>query len=191
MTEFEWFAGFAKSQQQKSIRSLHENAKKRYEFMNILEISSKSEIELGISLSAFNLKLNGFSVECIYQSSKKFTNGGPYKDILQMTAKQAKRDIRIKNSGKIVSYNYNNIEWELEPTTAFYDYIYIKALLENNMIEKIRKYDGFTDIAFNPKKSQNCQARSCAVSQADEIVATVIKNDINKYLKLHAYTVQE
>ena len=29
--------------------------------------------------------------------------------------------------------------------------------------EKLLDYDGFTDIVFNPQKSINCQARSCAI----------------------------
>ena len=31
------------------------------------------------------------------------------------------------------------------------------------MRRQIRERDGFTDIAFNPKKSLNCQARSAAL----------------------------
>jgi hypothetical protein len=54
--EFHWFAGMAKSQKQKSIQSLHQSI---YDSLNpslsILEISSKSENELGVQLSAFNL----------------------------------------------------------------------------------------------------------------------------------------
>jgi hypothetical protein len=52
--EFKWFPGMSKSQKQKSITSLHEAAID-LDISPILEISSKSEIELGVELSAFNL----------------------------------------------------------------------------------------------------------------------------------------
>jgi len=189
MTEFSWNSGFAKTQQQKNIRALHESAGAKYGFENILEISSKSESAFGISLSAFNLKSDGVSVECIYQSAKKFAGGGPYKDILQMPSKEAKQDPRLKNSGRLISFEYGGRSWELKPVTAFYDYIYLKALTENGLVDKVREYDAFTDIVFNPQKSQNCQARSCAVSHADDIIAAVAAGDIDAYLKLHAQIV--
>ena len=53
--EFSWSAGFAKIQKQKSIKSLHEQAKQKLNLKNILEISSKSNEEVGILASAFNL----------------------------------------------------------------------------------------------------------------------------------------
>lgn len=52
--EFKYYTGFAISQKQKSIKSLHNEIKKIYSDKKILEISSKSEDELGIRLSAFN-----------------------------------------------------------------------------------------------------------------------------------------
>ena len=54
---FTWFSGFSKSQKQKSVRSLHEEAKKSNNLRKILEISTKSEEELGTSSSAFNIRL--------------------------------------------------------------------------------------------------------------------------------------
>ena len=39
--EFKWFPGYAKSQKQKSIRSLHDSAIENYNLKNILEVSSK------------------------------------------------------------------------------------------------------------------------------------------------------
>ena len=79
--QFQWHPGFAKSQLQKSIRALHQSAKKQG-ISSILEISGKSTLKLGISLSAFHLKFrapNGerMSVECAYQGSKVFERGGP------------------------------------------------------------------------------------------------------------------
>lgn len=53
--DFIWAPGMAKIQKQKSIRALH-TAANAQGITNLLEISSKSEDEKGIALSAFNLK---------------------------------------------------------------------------------------------------------------------------------------
>lgn len=159
--EFEWFAGFAVSQKQKSITSLHSQLDGR-----ALEISTKSKEELGCRLSAFNLKLNGYTLENIFQSSKKFEKGGPYRDLLEVPPKDAKRDERLQSSGSLVSFEYDNESWPLNPKTLFYDYIYCRAVrqsLTNEEICIIAKYEYFTDIEFNPKKSINTQARTVAL----------------------------
>lgn len=166
--EFKFYTGFALSQKQKSIVSLHEQILKKYPNSNILEVSRKSGNPLGILLSAFNLKLNingnSYPVENIFQSSKVFSLGGPYKDLLQVHPREAKRDERLKSSGKLIAFELNGNTWELEPKTMFYDWLYIHALYKNkNLIKNIVKYNIFTDIEFNPNKSFNCQARSVAI----------------------------
>ena len=81
-----------------------------------------------------------------------------------VTPKEAKKDERIRNSGKIVIFCLDGEEWPLEPKTLFYDYIYIKALVQNYGLDlDLSKYDWFTDIEFNPRKSINCQARSVTI----------------------------
>lgn len=167
--EFKWYPGYSVSQKQKSITSLHEAASK-IGYKNILEVSSKSESMLGNELSAFNLKLKlpgsdkRITVESAFQGSKVFENGGPFTDFYEMSGKQIKTDSRLKDSGKLLKFIFNGDEWPLEPKTLFYDWIYIQALNENQDIaSKILEYSSFTDIEFNPKKSFNCQARSCAL----------------------------
>ena len=56
--EFKYYSGFAASQAQKSIASLHAAFEGRHPERNgkILEISTKSSIALGNQLSAFNLR---------------------------------------------------------------------------------------------------------------------------------------
>ena len=168
--EFEYFNGFAITQKQKSIESLHEAILKKYPSAKILEVSRKSPRTIGEKLSAFNLiltsKKNGqkYPIENIFQSSKVFANGGPYKDLLFCSPIEAKKDERLRNSGQLISFNFEGKEWDLEPRSFFYDYIYIRALLENDqLIKELIQYDTFTDIEFNPKKSINCQARSVAI----------------------------
>lgn len=168
--EFEWFPGFSVSQKQKSIKSLHDKAKLTLGDINILEISSKSEVDIGKELSAFNLLITTekykktFSVESAFQASKVFEKGGPFVDILEKTSREAKRDARLKKSGKLLKFKFFNTEWPLEPKTLFYDWLYINALLKSEKLQKsILDYDAFTDIEFNPDKSINCQAYSAAL----------------------------
>lgn len=164
--EFQWFSGFSLAQKQRSIDALHNAIVFINKEANPLEISTKGTIDLGIKLSAFNLKLNGYILENIFQSSKVFSNGGPYRDLLNVSPKDAKRNEKLINSGKLVGFNYNNIDFPLEPKTLFYDYIYInsvKEILSSNEIKQITNYTHFTDIEFNPKKSINTQAKSVAI----------------------------
>ena len=169
LVEFTWHPGLSKSQKQKSIRSLHDAARATLDIENILEISSKSEDQLGVDLSAFNLEYrtpNGTSasVETLFQGSKVFGGGGPFTDLYAKSSREAKKDIRMKNSGGLVAFKYGETEWPLDPQTAFYDWLYISALAANPAIaEPLVEYDGFSDIEFNPKKSINCQAASAAL----------------------------
>lgn len=167
--EFEWHPGLSITQKIKSINSLHCAIKKKFPDVNVLEISSKSDVPLGKELSAFNLyfKPTGFSksisLEVIFQSSKVFDLGGPYTDILNKTSVEAKHDERLKKSGNLKFFYYSGYKWPLEPKTLFYDWLYLQALIDNkNLANSILNYDCFTDIEFNPKKSFNCQARSAA-----------------------------
>ncbi len=168
--DFLWNPGFAVCQKQKNIRALHENYKKIHSKDRVLEISSKSEDKLGVNLSAFNLMITTvknkktFSVESAFQSSKKFELGGPYLDLLEKDSKDAKKDTRLKSSGKLISFEFYGRSWPLEPKTLFYDWLYINALYKNEeLVKQILEYNAFTDIEFNPKKSINCQAYSAAL----------------------------
>lgn len=164
--EFQWFSGFSLAQKQRSIAALHNAIISANQGANPLEISTKGTIDLGRKLSAFNLKLNGYTLENIFQSSKVFSNGGPYHDLLNVSPKDAKRDERLQNSGKLIGFNYNGTDFPLEPKTVFYDYIYINAVKDTfspDEIEQITNYTHFTDIEFNPQRSVNTQAKSVAI----------------------------
>ena len=163
---FEWFSRFAVSQKQKSIDSLHNAILKIDGSANPLEISTKSKNPLGFKLSAFNLKLDGYTLENIFQSSKVFAGGEAYRDLLEVSPKDAKKDPRLKNSGALKSFDYNGEVFPLFPKTVFYDYIYIKSVkqsLTTEEINNIKEYNYFTDIEFNPNKSINTQAKSVAI----------------------------
>lgn len=168
--DFQWYPGMAVSQSQKSIASLHAQAKRELDLDRVLEVSSKSVDPLGVDLSAFNLMIKTvkhereFSLECAFQASKVFENGGPYKDLLNARSIEAKRDPRLKSSGRLIKFHFFNVDWELEPRTAFYDWLYINALhKQSDLARLVLTYRAFSDIAFNPHKSINCQAYSAAL----------------------------
>ena len=166
--DFTWNGGFAVSQKQKNIKALHEAIDKQFH-EQALEISTKSLDDLGKRMSAFTLKLDGVLLECVFQSGKVFSNGGPYKDLLEVSPKEAKGDERLKTSGNLTAFEYNDVRWPLEPKTAFYDYLYVKAALAEFSDKELRSLDAytwFTDIEFNPNKSINSQARSVAILKA-------------------------
>lgn len=169
LMDFEWFPGMAVVQKQKSIESLHEAAI-NIGISPLLEISSKSKDMLGVNLSAFNLQIitkknkKVFTVETAFQGSKVFDKGGPYTDLLTGTSRDAKKDIRLKESGNLREFEFFGNKFPLKPRTFFYDWLYINALNQNiSYRENVLSFCGFTDIEFNPKKSINCQAYSAAL----------------------------
>lgn len=189
---FEWFPGFAISQKQKSIESLHHAILKVDADARPLEISTKSKEALGIKLSAFNLRLNDDTLENIFQSAKVFANGGPYLDLLHVPPKAVKRDERLYNSGDLKAFRYQNEDFPLIPKTVFYDFIYIAAVKNSftaDEIKEISGYDYFTDIEFNPAKSINTQARAAAMIRLllDEYgeLPDFSKEDFIQYHKEH------
>lgn len=197
--EFEWFAGMSGSQKKKSMNSLHNAYLRTNPNSHILEVSSKSGNDLGIALSAFNLSLRTHSnqiitVENVFQSSKVFESGGAFKDLLYKTPREAKTDPRLKSSGNLIKFTYKNQDWELEPKTAFYDWVYLNFLNQNDELKiQVLNYNAFTDIEFNPSKSINCQAYSVAlyvalakrnllrdnvIPEKDEFIALIRQFDI-------------
>lgn len=167
--DFEWFPGFSIKQKQRSVSSLHENTMNQYTDLNILEISSKSPIQLGVDLSAFNLTIltknnKSFSVETAFQASKVFENGGPFTDLYDKSSLEAKKDKRLKESGRIIEFKYFNRTFPILPTTLFYNWLYINSLFQNkDLASAILEYNAFTDIEFNPARSINCQAEAAAI----------------------------
>lgn len=171
MIDFEFFTGFSLSQKQKSIQSLHNSVIRNFPGRKILEVSSKSLDEIGRQASAFNLNVilksgKEFSVEQIFQASKKFRRGGSQLHLIdQMTSKELKKYIgKIHQVDELVSFECFGQIFPLKPQTFFYNWLYINSLHKNELLAKqIINYDTFTDIEFNPNKSKNCQAEACSI----------------------------
>lgn len=166
--EFTWVKGMSYSQKCKRRDSLASEIAKLYDIKRWLEISTKSDKNIGVKLSAKNLVLTtsigSDTVENIYQKAKFY-----YK-------------------GEIVGFKYNNCVFENDPTGMFYDYIYMYAILQNkDLIKDLVQYNIFSDIEFNPNKSINTQARAAAIFKTlyDNHNLGIIKDqyDFKRYYK--------
>ena len=168
LIEFNWSSGFEEVQKKKNIKALHGAAIEKG-LTRILEISTKSDDEIGKRLSAFNLKyrIDGkvFPLESVYQGSKVFKECGPFPEIFEYEPREAKKFIREKSPDgrNIIKYSLQGKAYPLSPPNAFYDWLYIRSLTDYaKWIESNMKFEAFTDIEFNPKKQINCQARAFA-----------------------------
>ena len=184
IVDFKFYTGFAITQKQKSIDSMHAEILKLDENYIPFEVSRKSKDPLGQKLSAFNLmyyskKYNKeFPVENVFQSSKVFEFGGPYTNLLYTSPVEAKKYEKLRTSGRLVKFVCDDEEWDLLPYSMFYDWIYINALYRNKEVfTQLTKYNAFTDIEFNSEKSKNCQARAVAIA-----VSLYKRGLIEKYL---------
>ena len=173
--DFEWFPGFSGAQKQKSIAALHSASKQKLGDVSILEVSTKSQSKLGWKLSAFNLALESdslemlLSIEAAFQGSKIFSESGQHENLYRITdGREVKRQVAEYANEEVVGFKFEGRDWPIVPQTAFYDWLYMSGLRqlfgENPELEQeLLEHGGFTDIEFNPAKSINCQARSCAL----------------------------
>lgn len=169
---FNWISGLSYEQKCKRRDSLANSISNLYDLNEWLEVSTKSDKDIGIKLSALNLKLHTLyedvSVEQIYQNSKVYCNK------------------------KIVGFKYGNIEFSNKPYGMFYDYIYMRALLQNpQFYTEIKNYNIFTDVEFNPYRQLNTQARAIAIFKTLYDTNNLdILNDLDKFKKFYADSVK-
>ena len=170
MVDFIYNGGCSVSQKQKNITAIHEAYHKTYPNDRVLEISTKSLQPIGTYLSAFNLLKyvpsiqKSIPVENVYQGGKVFEQNGPLLDLYEVTPREAKIDERLNQNGSLQTFYFEGKTFPTSPKTAFYDWIYMNAVMENSgLIEEFCQYDAFTDVEFNPKASINCQARAAAI----------------------------
>ena len=113
--------GFAPIQKRKNVAALHAATESQGP-KNLLEISSKSEDEIGRRLSAFSLKIqigaHDIALESACQGSKVFQYGGPYKDIFRLSPRETKREPILRNSGELIGFEYGEERFPLSPATT-------------------------------------------------------------------------
>ena len=137
--------------------------------LNVLEISTRSEVPFGKSLSPFNLAITLKSgrkvkVECAYQGSKVLSDGHQYPEIYWGSPRDAALDKRIKGVAP-AGFNFFGKEYPTEPKHAFFNWLYIIGLCQrkDGVFEKLIDFDGYSDIFYSPIKDPNCQARAAAI----------------------------
>lgn len=191
--DFVWNKGLNINQKQKNVIALHEAYKARFPTKCVLEISSKSLQEDGLPLSAFKLQKfvpslqKALPIENIYQGGKVFENGGPCLDMYDMTAREAKKDERLQSLGSVTGFYYEGNIYPIDHYDAFYNWIYVKALIENpSLSAPLLNYDALTDIEYNPKTGTSCQARSAAIFVS---LTKLGKLEVVKNFELFARTV--
>ncbi len=162
-----------------------------------------------------------YSIENWFQSSKQFTKHGevfgPYTELLNVDSKSAKRFVNSNLDKKIIEQYadnalFNRIQNEIkgaslssfvflgksyntEPKSGFYDYIYSKALSQNQeLANAIKGYTVFTDIEFNPIINgrvvrYNTQARACAifVALSNKGILDVALEDFDSFIDCVKY----
>lgn len=193
--EFDWSLGFALSQKRKNVKALHDAIRKSCPDRHPLEISSKSDNGIGYGLSAMNLSFTDSggqkcTVESVFQASKVFKNGGPFPDHYAQNPRDVRAFIKEQDRGELTGFEYEGIGWDLHPTRAFYDWIYLNALKDaanRNLVDGLAEFDCFTDIEFNPQKSLNCQAYAVALYRSFERAGVLEKALASKefFLKMH------
>jgi len=175
LVEFEWFSGFSHTQKARSIDSMHKAASEIFVNSSFLEISSKSSEEIGAKLSAFNLYIpcdesdRPLLLEAAFQGSKVFKSGKQHKNLYTFNSgKDVKRFMKEQPKEELTEFKFEGKSWQLTPLSAFYDWLYLRGLShlevdDPHSLDSLSSYTGFTDIEFNPQRSINCQARSCAL----------------------------
>lgn len=182
-----WQGGFSVSQKQKNITLLHSKAQEMGIFP-VLEISTKSMQEVGVRLSAFNLKIEVDgemrTLESVYQSAKVFSQSGQHLELADLPPGEAKKRVRQVGKGEVVGFKFLGKDFETQPRNAFYDWLYIRAILPHEeWIKRNLNYAAYSDIEFTPTKSINCQARAVAEFHALSMRGQALEcaNDFQKF----------
>ena len=168
--DFVWSMGQNIKRQRMNVAALHAAYTAQFPAKRVLEISSRSLQPEGLPLSAFKLQKavpglgRTLAVENLYQGGKVFERGGPCLDLYDVPAMRAKKDERLHSLGHVTSFFYEGRTYPIEPYDAFYNWLYIQALIENPALSgPLLGYDAFTDLAYNPRTGTSCQARSAAI----------------------------
>ena len=122
-------------------------------------MSTKLLYEGGISMydkSGLDAELNQRGIKSLYIDLFIY--------LFNKSSVEAKKDVRLRTSGKLIEFEFYNRAFPLQPVDYFYNWLYINALQLNRKLSKdIMIYDSFTDIEFNPKRYINCQAKAAAM----------------------------
>jgi type I restriction enzyme M protein len=180
--DFSWTSGRSMVAKRQQIKSLHAALAERFPLDSILEISTKSPNQIGVLLSAFNLRLpgahGGIPLESAYQAAKVFRISGSdavlhLKHLELEGPHEAKRAAAEFRREDLLHFRYEGEVWPAHVHSLFYDYLFwIGVNASESLLAKLSTYECFTDIEFNKTKSGfqagksfNTQARSAAIAR--------------------------
>lgn len=166
--EFENFRGETLSQKHKSIDAMHHAIRAFEGGGNILEVSPVSPVDIGRRLSGINLMCltkegDSYPLMNIFESAKVFEHGGPYMDLLSADPYSVSEDPRLRSSGRLLGFYFEDQPYGLMPRNLFFDYIYIQALnAHKELHEEILRQEMITDIEYHMGSMFASSARACA-----------------------------
>lgn len=162
--EFKWHSGFSVGQKRKSVEELHREFNKQYPGKNVLEVSNASLHPLSGELSVDTLRNEDGGVSSILLGSQMFVKGGPFPSMYVKSLEEVKKDPQLKKSGKLIAYNYKEGTFRVHDNNKFFHWVIVNVLYTRpDLAEKVIKFDGFTDINYNPNKPSDSLAESLSI----------------------------
>ncbi|MFH5836199.1 DUF6977 family protein [Proteiniclasticum sp. C24MP] len=190
---FENFRGQSLNQKHKSIESMHHAIRAYESGGKILEVSSDSPDPLGRKLTGDALLAetrdgNRVPVMNIFESAKVFEKGGPYRDLLEADPADVSKDQRLKSSGRLLGFHFEDVPYSLTPRHLFFDWIYLKTLYDRKELhEELAGYDMVTDIGYNMSTMFASSARACAyfISLYHAGLLDEVMKDLDSFRKIY------
>ncbi|NCC80240.1 MAG: hypothetical protein EOM07_11650 [Clostridia bacterium] len=190
---FENFRGQSLNQKHKSIESMHHAIRAYESGGKILEVSTISPNPLGRKLAAVSLQAetkDGQEVPVmnIFESAKVFEKGGPYRDLLEADPLTVSGDERLRQSGRLLGFHFENVPYSLSPRHLFFDWIYLRALYERKELhEELASYDMVTDIEYNMQSMFASSARACAyfISLYHAGLLDEVMKDLDSFIRIY------
>lgn len=192
LVTFKWESGTSLAQRKRSCLNMLKVIN-WHTGLNPMDISSASPVEFYSNLSAFKLMFDTRNVEQIYQGSKIFKGYGQASELYTKVGRDAKQTAKYLHSQyELVGFNWDGVDYPLEPTTVFYDYLYIQALLRN-FGDKLNldDYDVFADVQLG-QGSNACQARAvCEYKLLKQTNLFDVLDTFESFLEWHKNHVEE
>lgn len=118
----------------------------------LLNASFSSRDKFSNLVNPYNLVVdynsnNFYPIENVFLASEVFKNGGPYKDLLTMKAKDARKDPRITDFKEFEGYYHKGMIFFSSEAQDLYNYLFASALknTESEIAKKLLTYDAFFD----------------------------------------------
>jgi len=149
----------------KTMETMHHVIRAKESGGQILEVSPYGGPE-GKACTPWLLKLKTqdgkfHPVAALYEAAKVFEHGGPYEDLKEKRAEEILGDPRLRQSGKLMGFHFEDEAFTTTPRHKFFDYLYIRALKERaDLHEALLKAEIITDVTYQMSSMYLSPARS-------------------------------